>query len=139
MIPQTLTATEAQRLLTLGRARLVEPVWLTTARAVYAWDDATQRYARAAGIVPVVPAGARPPIAPPRPVPAGRAIAMPAHPRGTRRVPLWVIALAVLSGPIGLPLLLVYVLVRGRDCHACGDHDETVHTPDVPWSWRAYR
>jgi hypothetical protein len=46
MIPMTLTSTEAQRLLDLGRAWLHGPEALITRRARYAWDAVTQRYTR---------------------------------------------------------------------------------------------
>ena len=46
MIPITLSSSEAQRLLDLGRAWLAGPEWLITRRARYAWDAATQRYTR---------------------------------------------------------------------------------------------
>src|SRR6516164_6488510 len=62
MIPEYLTATEAQRLLDLGRARLHGPERLTTARAVYQWDAATACYVREPEVPCSPPATPAPPI-----------------------------------------------------------------------------
>jgi hypothetical protein len=138
MIPQALTSADAQQLVSQGRARFYTPECLTTPRAVYAWDAATEHYTRRKDIASAVPASVRTP-RPTSPVAVVRPIVAPVRRHARRRVPVWAIALAALSGPIGLPILLVYALVRERDCHACGDHDEAMRTADVRWSWRAYR
>jgi hypothetical protein len=62
MIPLTLTSMEAQRLLDLGRAWLAGPEHLTTRRAVYTWDAATQQYTRTETPPPAPAAPPSPPV-----------------------------------------------------------------------------
>ena len=103
MIPEYLTATEAQRLLDLGRARLHGPERLTTARAVYQWDAATACYVRE----PEVPCS--PPATPAPPIwSAVGAAAVPRTPRPAIGQPrLGLSRLASLVAVVGLLLVLV--------------------------------
>lgn len=66
MIPTTLTNTEAERLLTQGKARRYDTDYLTTPRATYQWHADRSCYARIAAL-PVTPTGHALQAAPPPP------------------------------------------------------------------------
>jgi len=100
MLPRTLTATQAQQLLARGRARQQSPECLTTPRAIYYWNDATQQYEREADFRPVAPAPLSSAAAPPASRPA--------------QVGYWVagaLFLSVVLAPLTLLLLPVVVLI----------------------------